>query len=78
MSKYYNKDSLKEALEPERIFYLLEAWGGEPEMFGSYIISTTICHNLPGEGSRKLYYYYGTRLCHCYTGCSDNPSFDIF
>lgn len=78
MSKFYDKDKLKEELNPDNIYSLLEEWGGEPEMFNNYIISTTICHNLPGEGSRKLYYYYGTRLCHCYSGCADNPSFDIF
>ena len=77
MSRYYDKDALKEALEPEQIYDLLEMWGGQPTMYENYIISDTICHNLPGEGSPKLYYYFGTRLCHCYTGCMD-PSFDIF
>lgn len=77
MSRYYNKDELKESLEPEQIYDLLEAWGGEPTWANNYIISDTICHNLPGEGSHKLYYYFGTRLCHCYTGCID-PTFDIF
>lgn len=77
MSKYYNKDILKESLEPEQIFDLLELWGGEPTWNNNCIIADTICHNLPGEGSHKLYYYFSTRLCHCYTGCVD-PSFDIF
>ena len=77
MSRYYDKDKLKESLEPEQIYDLLEAWGGEPAMQDNCIISDTICHNLPGRGSHKLYYYYGTRLLHCYTGCVD-PSFDIF
>jgi hypothetical protein len=40
-------------------------------------LSATICHNAPGEGSKKLYYYSNSTLFHCYTGCSD-PSFDIF
>ena len=77
MSRYYNKDDLKEQLELEQIYDLIEAWGGEPEYTEGGLISQTICHNLPGEGSRKLYYYTNTRLFRCYTGCID-PTFDIF
>ena len=33
--------------------------------------STTICHNPPGEGSRKLYYYENTGLFKCFTGCDE-------
>ena len=40
------------------------------------ILSTTICHNVPGEGSRKLYFYENSGLFNCYTGCGE--SFDIF
>lgn len=75
--RYYDKDKLKQSLEPEQIYDLLEAWGGEPTMQDSFIVSDTICHNHPGEGSHKLYYYFDSRLCHCYTGCLE-PSFDIF
>lgn len=77
MSRYYDKDELKQQLELEQIYDLIEAWGGEPEYSDNGLISQTICHNLPGEGSRKLYYYTNTQLFHCYTGCVD-PSFDIF
>lgn len=77
MSRYYDKDELKERLELEQIYDLVEAWGGEPEYTDTGLISQTICHNLPGEGSRKLYYYDNTKLWHCYTGCVD-PTFDIF
>lgn len=77
MSRYYNKDELKQQLELEQIYDLIEVWGGEPEYSDGGLISQTICHNLPGEGSRKLYYYTNTQLFHCYTGCVD-PSFDIF
>ena len=77
MSKFYDKDKLKETLDVEEIYDLLELWGGEPEYTDGGLISQTICHNLPGEGSRKLYYYENTKLFHCYTGCVD-PSFDIF
>lgn len=31
MSRYYDKDELKEKLELEQIYDLVEAWGGEPE-----------------------------------------------
>lgn len=47
-------------------------------MHENFITSDTICHNLPNEGSHKLYYYYGTKLFVCYTGCSGEGSFDIF
>lgn len=77
MSRYYNKDKLKEQLESGQVYDLLEAWGGEPEEIDGGFISQTICHNRPGEGSRKLYYYENTRLFHCYTGCVE-PTFDIF
>lgn len=77
MSRYYDKNKLKEELEVEQIYDLFEAWGGEPEYINGGIVAQTICHNLPGEGSRKLYYYENTQLCHCYTGCT-NSTFDIF
>lgn len=77
MSRYYDKDELKGKLELEQIYDLIEAWGGEPEYTDGGLISQTICHNLPGEGSRKLYYYENTRLFRCYTGCVD-PTFDVF
>lgn len=77
MSRYYDKENLKAQLGIEQIFDLFELWGGEPEYVNNNIVSQTICHNLPGEGSRKLYYYANTNLCHCYTGCGD-ASFDIF
>ena len=74
---FYDKDKLKESLELEQVYDLLELWGGEPEYTDSGLIAQTICHNRPGEGSRKLYYYQNTKLFHCYTGCID-PSFDCF
>lgn len=73
----FDKSEIKSKIKIEDIFELLEEWGGEPEYNDSGIVSTTICHNKPGEGSRKLYYYSNSGLFHCYTGCVD-PSFDIF
>lgn len=75
MARYYDKDKLKESLKSEQIFDLLESWSGNPTIQDKCIISDTICHNLPNEGSHKLYYYFDTQLFHCYTGCD---TFDIF
>lgn len=77
MSRYYDKDALKERLQLEQIYDLIELWGGEPEYSEGGLTSQTICHNPPGVGSRKLYYYENTRLCKCYSGCPES-SFDIF
>ena len=73
----YDKIKIREALTSENIFDLLQEFGGDPkrEVFG--FTSATICHNQPGEGSRKLYYYENTSLFQCYTGCADS-TFDIF
>ena len=72
----YEVAEIKDALEIEDIFELLQEWGGEPEYTDFGIISATICHNPPGEGSHKLYYYDNSTLFRCYTGCND--TFDIF
>lgn len=73
----YDKKEVREALTIDNIYELLTIFGGEPEYTSFGIVSSTICHNMPGEGSRKLYFYTNTGLCHCYTGCEE-PSFDIF
>jgi len=73
--KTYNKKEVREKLGIEQIHELLVEWGGEPEYSSFGLIAATICHNPPGEGSRKLYYYSNTDLFQCYTGCG---SFDIF
>lgn len=73
----YDKEEVKKALSQNNIFGLLVEWGGNPTRHTSYIASDTICHNKPGEGSHKLYYYFNTGLFRCYTGCEE-PSFDIF
>ena len=72
----FDKLKIREALTSENIFDLLQEWGGEPEYTNFGILSTTICHNKPGEGSKKLYYYENSGLFRCYTGC--DSSFDIF
>ena len=72
----YNKSEVREKLQLENIFELLQEWGGDPEYTDFGILSTTICHNQPGEGGRKLYYYINTDLFRCYTDCSS--TFDVF
>ena len=74
----YDKDNLKNKLTINQISQLLAELGGEPtiEKNGSILIAQTICHNHPGEGSHKLYYYDNTKLFKCYTDCSS--TFDIF
>ena len=76
MAGYFNKDELKEQLELENVFDLISELGGEPEYADTGLISQTICHNYPGEGSRKLYYYENSNLFKCYTDCDE--TFDIF
>ena len=73
----FDKSEIRKSLTIENIYDLLNDWGGDPQYTSFGVVSATICHNLPGVGSRKLYYYTNTDLFHCYTGCED-PSFDIF
>lgn len=73
----YDKDKIKESLTENDIYLILEEFGGNPEQHQFGIVSATICHNEPGVGSKKLYYYFNSRLFQCYTGCA-NSSFDIF
>lgn len=72
----YNKNEIKNNLTLDNIFELLQIWGGNPEFTNFGILSETICHNPPGEGSKKLYFYQNSSLFRCYTGC--DSYFDIF
>lgn len=73
----FDKQEIKNSLTIDNIFELLTDCGGDPEYTPFGIISATICHNPPGEGSKKLYFYSNSNLFHCYTGC-ENSSFDVF
>ena len=75
--KTYNKKEVRNKLNIDQIYELVVEWGGEPNYTDFGFVSATICHNPPGEGSHKLYYYSNTDLFHCYSGCAD-PSFDVF
>lgn len=74
----FDKQEIKKQISLDQVFELLQDWGGDPEYTSFGILSATICHNLPGEGSRKLYYYDNEEggLFRCYTGCND--TFDVF
>lgn len=69
----FDKEEVKEKLEIEDVYELLEILEGEPELFNTYIVAKTICHN--GD-THKLYYYENTKLFKCYTG--ECGSFDVF
>lgn len=71
----YNKKEIKEQISLDNVFDLLEEFGAEPKKTEFGIVSSTICHNEPGLGKKKLYYYTNTGLFQCYTNCG---SFDIF
>ena len=68
----YSKEEVKEQIELEDVYNLLEYFDAEPQMFSDYIIARTVCH---GGDSHKLYYYTNTSLFNCFTHCG---SFDIF
>lgn len=69
----YSKDQVKENLELEDIYNILDYFSADPQMFDDYLIAKTICHN--GD-SHKLYYYENTQLFKCYSGSCG--TFDIF
>lgn len=73
---YYDKDEIKQYLTIEMVEELVRELGGDPKPAPFGFIAATICHNHPGEGSHKLYYYENTKLFRCYTGC--DSTFDIF
>lgn len=75
----FDKQEIKKQITLEQVFELLQDWGGDPEYTSFGILSSTICHNPAGSGSRKLYYYNNDEggLFRCYTGCAE-PTFDIF
>lgn len=72
----FDKNEVRNYLTISDIFDLLLQWGGNPEYTSFGILSSTICHNQPGEGSRKLYFYQNSGLFKCFTACGEY--FDIF
>lgn len=53
----YDKVTIREALTTEDYFQLVNEWGGNPQYTSTGFIADTICHNHPGDGSKKLYFY---------------------
>ena len=72
----FDKTEIRNTLTIDNIFDLLQEWGADPEHTAFGILCATICHNPPGEGSKKLYFYDNSGLFRCYTGC--DSYFDIF
>ena len=72
----YDKREIKDSLTLDNIFDVLNTFGGNPEYTNFGVLASTICHNPPGQGSRKLYYYENSGLFRCYTEC--DSYFDIF
>lgn len=73
----FDKEKIREQLTIKDHFQLLTEWGGNPRYTSFGIISDTICHNPPGLGSPKLYFYENSGLYICYTGCGGH-FMDIF
>lgn len=73
---YLDKNEIKSKITTEQIEDIVRDFGGDPRQAPFGFVAATICHNHPGEGSHKLYYYENTKLFRCYTGC--DATFDIF
>lgn len=73
----FDKNTIKEQLSIENIFDIINDFGGDPQYTDFGIVASTICHNQPGEGSRKLYYYINSGLFQCYTNCGSYDVFDL-
>ena len=71
----FDKEEIRNSLTVEDIYSVLQEFGAEPEYTHFGLLAATICHNKPGEGSKKLYFYLNTNLFQCYSNCG---SFDIF
>ena len=66
---FYDKEKSRDALSTSDIIKRVDFLGGEPVHTNFGFIAKTICHNSPGEGSEKLYFYENTGLMNCYTEC---------
>ena len=73
----YDSNEIKNSLTLDQITeVIIDLGGSAPRKAGDNLICETLCHNHPGEGSHKLYYYDNTKLFKCFTNCGDY--FDIF
>lgn len=76
MAYSYDKDHIKNSLTIDQVADVVSSLGGYSRINGDVLVCETICHNYPGEGSHKLYYYDNTKLFKCYTECGEY--FDVF
>jgi len=77
VSTILDKDLVKNLVDENKLSELLQELGSNrPFPRNEALVCETICHNHPGEGSHKLYYYPNTKLFKCYTNCGE--AFDIF
>ncbi len=73
-----DKDILKNSLTEQDITDIVKGLGAAAPTYDNHnnLIFETVCHNPPGMGKFKLYYYDNTKLFTCYTDCGE--SFDIY
>lgn len=74
---FYDKEKIRDALDTDQLFKLVEHLGGEPVLTNFGFVAKTICHNHSGEGSEKLYFYENTGLFNCYTNCDIMDVFQL-
>lgn len=67
----YSKEDVKNNIDENDVYSLLEFFGANPKMLADHIEATTICHN--GD-SHRLWYYFNSCMFTCFTQCG---SFDI-
>lgn len=67
----YSKEDLKENIDYDDVFLLLDTLGAEPVDKGDYIVAKTICHC---GSTNKLYFYNNSDYFQCYTQCG---TFDV-
>ena len=70
----YDKELVKEQIELEDVYNLLDFFDADPQMFNTYIIARTICH---GGDSHKLCYFTKSKDFYCYTNCGRMPFFEF-
>ena len=67
----YSKEDVKNNIDLDDVYSLLDNFGAEPRMYSDHIEAITICHC--GQ-SKKLYYYDNSQMFNCFTECG---AFDI-
>lgn len=73
-----NPTELLKVITPQQVLLVLKSLGAQGIVeLDKWALIPTICHNPNGtEASLKLYFYYDTKLFHCYTQCGD--TFNIY